>query len=205
MLIRVQTPKKRQQATTLLADAFAQDPAWGYFLAALPVEHRASCYPQLMATLIEHHHHSRQAIWGWQPDANAAAAAFALVEDRMGQWHSLLGLLRTWRRWRVVPKPVFKRMNQYANLSRKAMPKGVSHILTLVGVAQNQQGQGQGSALIRALASHYGPQAHWALDTENPANIELYQHLGFQLYDQHALGDIDIYRLHKPPTKAAKA
>lgn len=90
-------------------------------------------------------------------------------------------------------------MNRYALHSRQGLPTTFRYFLVKIGVAPGQQGQGFGKMLIDAIADHCRKLDEiLALDTENPANVPLYQHLGFHLHDEQMLDTLRIYRLHLP-------
>ena len=76
-------------------------------------------------------------------------------------------------------KPTFKPMEEDRNLHMK----GRSYVyIFIVGVAQEFQGKGYGSKLLRAVIEHYDRQGlPIYLETETSDNVELYKHFGFQL------------------------
>jgi ribosomal protein S18 acetylase RimI-like enzyme len=87
-------------------------------------------------------------------------------------------------------------MNRYALVSRNGMPRDTRHYLVKIGVLPNHQGEGLGKCLIRKIIEHTRQKGQsLGLDTENPANVPLYQHLGFKLQGQKQLEDLTIYQM----------
>lgn len=94
-------------------------------------------------------------------------------------------------------------LNRYWLQTREAAPRERHHYLVMIGVDPNAQQQGIGKlllldALARARAEG---SAIVALDTENPTNVALYQHLGFVETGRIALAPaLELHCMrHGPP------
>lgn len=186
--------------SALLNEAFAADPAYAYFLAGTSASQQDEYRPRLIDFIVAYHCQSGLPVWG--ATQNGKLVACALVEAPGPGWRRALALL--WQLPKLigrVPLSSVQRMNQYARISRQGLPNTIQHYLIKIGVSASHQGQGLGKALINAILDHYrASEGMLALDTENPDNVPLYQHLGFQLHDQLELDNLSIYRLYRPLT-----
>jgi ribosomal protein S18 acetylase RimI-like enzyme len=72
-------------------------------------------------------------------------------------------------------------LNRYWLRTREAAPRERHHYLALLGVAPHMQGQGIGKQLVHDAVERARAEGSEvvALDTENQANVALYEHLGF--------------------------
>lgn len=188
----------QDQAVQLLAEAFAEDPAFAYFTQGLAPHVRKVVHPRLVRWIVRFHHMSGQPIRGWQVDGRIIACA--LVEHHPSLLRRGLALLRQIPGALRLPLSVLVRLNRYAVLSAQGRPAGVTHFLVLLGVADPARGQGHGARFLHALHRQSGPAAHWALDTENPANPSFYARSGYQHYATEPLGTIQMFKLHRPST-----
>nr|WP_246301395.1 GNAT family N-acetyltransferase [Microbacterium immunditiarum] len=97
----------------------------------------------------------------------------------------------------VAVRPrVLRRLRDYDRRCRALAPRTPHHTLTMVGVRDEARGAGHGRRLIEdaiAMAEADPGSSGIGLDTENPANVALYEHLGF-----HLLGVVDMgaFRAH---------
>lgn len=184
--------------SALLSQAFAEDPAYEYFLSGCAPDAKARCLARLVRFIVAYHCQSGMPVWGVTHQGELVACA--LLEVPGPGWRRALALLcQLPKLIGRVPLSSVQRMNDYARVSRQNLPGAVQFYLIKIGVAANQQGQGLGKALINAILDHYRQSdAILGLDTENPDNVPLYQHLGFQLHDQIMLDDLSIYRMYRP-------
>ena len=95
-----------------------------------------------------------------------------------------------------LPKRIVRHLNSYMKYTTLARPDLPHHYLTFIGVDPEHQGQGIGKIMLEHLHSLVESDPHSCgigLDTENPANVLLYEHLGYKLTGEHTLGNITIY------------
>lgn len=184
--------------SALLTEAFAADPAYAYFLDGCSPSLMEDYRARLIRFIVAYHCQSGLPVWG--ATLNGKLVACALVEAPGPGWRRALALV-----WQLpgligrVPLSSVQRMNQYARISRQGLPKRIRHYLIKIGVSASHQGQGLGKALITDILGHYQQsEGMMGLDTENPDNVPLYQHLGFELHDQLTLDSLSIYRMYRP-------
>lgn len=184
--------------SALLNEAFAADPSYDYFLDGCSPVDKERYRARLVHFIVAYHCQSGLPVWG--VTHQGVLVACALLEEPVPAWRRVLALL--WQLPKLIGQVPFssvQRMNRYAMVSRQGLPKGIKYYLIKIGVSPNHQGQGLGKSLITAILNHYQKDDEiLALDTENPANVPLYQHLGFQLHDQQMLDNLCIYRLYRP-------
>lgn len=189
------THANQAEACTLLSAAFADDPAYRYFLQDSPAHDIDRQRDQLVRFIVAYHYSAGRPVWGLMDGKSLLACA--LVETPTPVWRNTTALLRSLPSLiGKVPLASIHRMNRYAIQSREGLPNNIHHYLVKIGVAPRFQGAGYGKKLITALLEHYGGQSQiLALDTENPDNVALYQHLGFHLHDEYQLETLTIYRM----------
>ena len=184
-------------AGPILAEAFAADPAMEFFTGSSRGDVQAPLRSQILRILVRVHELSRQSLCGWRAENRIMGCA--LVEDRPNRLRHGVAMLRMLPAAMRLPKETLSRLNAYALLSQRGRPNGVTHFLALLGMADEARGKGHGTRFLHALHSHYGPAAHWALDTENQANLSFYENVGYRAYATEALGQVSMFKLHRPP------
>jgi GNAT superfamily N-acetyltransferase len=184
-------------AALILAEAFAADPAMEFFIEAACEDSLARLRSNILSILVRLHELSGQSLWGWRAEDRIMGCA--LVEDRPNRLWQGVAMLRMLPAAMRLPKETLSRLNAYALLSQRGRPNGVTHFLTLLGMSDVARGKGHGTRFLHALDGHYGPTAHWALDTENPGNLSFYERLGYRSYATEALGPVTMFKLHRPP------
>jgi GNAT superfamily N-acetyltransferase len=185
------------QAVAVLTEAFAEDPAFVHFTQGLAAQERKAMHRRLVRWIVRFHHLSGQPILGWQVGGQILGCA--LVVDRPASLRRAVAFLRLSAETLRFPFSMLGRLNRYAVLSARGRPEGVSHVLVLLGIAAARRGQGHGRRFLEALHRHFGPAAHWALDTENPDNQRFYARLGYRLYATETLGAAEMFKLHRAP------
>lgn len=185
--------------SALLSNAFAADPSYQYFLEGCAPAYRDRYRYLLVRFIVSYHCRSGMPVWG--VTHQGVLVACALLEVPAPGWQRAIAVLTTLPSLMGrVPWSSVTRMNRYALHSRQGLPTSFRYFLVKIGVAPGQQGQGFGKMLISAIADHCRKlDQTLALDTENPANVPLYQHLGFHLHDERRLDTLRIYRLQLPP------
>jgi GNAT superfamily N-acetyltransferase len=190
-------PITPRQATPILTQAFAEDPAFAFFTGLPPSAAQTAVRQKVLRFVAQLHAFSGHSIWGWRVDDRIMGTA--LVEDQPSGWRRALGLLRALPAALGLPLAVLWRLNTYAAQSKRDRPEGISHFLALLGMSDQARGKGLGTGFLSALHAHYGPTAHWALDTQNPANPGFYERFGYRTYASEALGPVSNFKLHRPP------
>ncbi|MEX0971098.1 MAG: hypothetical protein WD046_11715 [Paracoccaceae bacterium] len=184
------------QAIPLFTDAFARDPMFKYFTGLSDPMAQTPMRKRIVAFITHLHAAAGHQIWGWQVDG--ALAGCALVVDKAHHAPQRLMLLKVLCSAVLLGFGTLSRLNAYARRRGRGRPEGVSHFLVLVGLADKARGKGIGGPFLQALHAHSGLPAHWALNTENPANLAFYERLGYLLYGQETLGAVTIYKFHRP-------
>lgn len=182
----------------ILCQAFAQDPAYEYFLQDSQSTHKERHREQLIRFIVAYHLGAGKKLWGVEQQGRLVACA--LVEPPTSFLQDVKSLCRHLPTlFGKVPWQSILRMNRYAQVSRHGVPYRNAYYLVKIGVYEQYQGQGYGRQLIEALLDECRRQeTSLALDTENPANVPLYQHLGFELHDECQLDQLTIFRMHHP-------
>lgn len=167
-------------ARELLAAAFARDPL--FVALAGPADAPASAgRREAFAGFVL----AMNRILGGRPRGAFRAGVLvgvALVEPpASSRWRAVLAALRFVPVGLQLGRRASALVNRYWLVTREAAPRERHHYLALLGVDPRAQGQGVGKRLLLdalARAQAEGSEVV-ALDTENPANVALYEHLGF--------------------------
>jgi ribosomal protein S18 acetylase RimI-like enzyme len=96
----------------------------------------------------------------------------------------------------AVGRERIQKMNKLDDFTKQQCEKFVEtpyiH-LGPIGVHPDYQGQGFGSRLIRPMLEHLdASETYCYLETQNPANVELYKHYGFEVVSETTLPGTDI-------------
>ncbi len=117
---------------------------------------------------------------------NGRMVAAWLLEPPLPRWkHGIASLLAVVRGIPTLISLGASRMqwlNAYAERTRRALPAGDYHYLVMLGVHPDRQGRGHGGAALRAIAATVearGDSQGIGLDTENEANVALYERFGY--------------------------
>lgn len=132
---------------------------------------------------------------------NGQLVAVALAEPPAGR-PTLVQLARfVWLSLRLpwqISWRNFWFINQYMRVTTNFRPPQPHFYLVCVGVAPTCQGQGYGRMLIDEIHGRAHQQAAGvALDTENPHNVPLYEHLGYHLQGSKAVDSVMVYSLFR--------
>ncbi|PSB11046.1 hypothetical protein C7B62_07310 [Pleurocapsa sp. CCALA 161] len=85
---------------------------------------------------------------------------------------------------RSLSNEALERLNIYNNLKNANKPPQLHFYVNVVGVYPGSQGMGIGSQLlehIHILSDRHAKSCGVALDTQTEANVDFYQHLGYQV------------------------
>lgn len=103
--------------------------------------------------------------------------------------------------WLHVGSRTSKLLNRYLVCTRAAAPAQPLHYLSMIGVRPDEQGRGWGKALMAdALEQAAGDpdSSGVALDTENAANVLMYERWGFLASPAIELGSLAVYPMFRP-------
>jgi len=99
---------------------------------------------------------------------------------------------------RRLPFKSLLKLNTYMRLTAK---KKAQHYLVMIAVKEEAQGQGFSRHLLEYCIQKTNASIiseGLGLDTENPKNISLYEHFGFQLVKTEMLQELSIYCMFRP-------
>lgn len=99
-----------------------------------------------------------------------------------------------------IPFRAFNRINQYMKLTMSVRPKEPHHYLVFIGVKPEFQKMGFGKKLleyIHEMVDSDPKSVGIGLDTENPENVSLYKHFGYELVSESRLGNLTIYSMFR--------
>jgi GNAT superfamily N-acetyltransferase len=196
------------EAVRLLASAFAADPSMAHFLGPRPAAVPSRWDQQLGAllTLV-----LQSALRGGEEVVGlylgSRLAAVAITEDRRP------GLGRALRRgWaevaslatvgRALPWAVLSRVEAYRRAVRQAHSGALAFYLVMLGVDSEFQRQGLGRQLFSFLVSRHP--GVWGLDTENPANVDVYRRWGLTHDGSLRLGTLEVFLMTLEEKEAAQ-
>ncbi|MBL8967930.1 MAG: GNAT family N-acetyltransferase [Spirochaetaceae bacterium] len=184
------TKAEAPEAAALLAAAFARDPSFAYFFGApgaeegVDRENRALLFCRFM---VRRSLRAGDRALGIRDNGRLVACALAELRlespwRRLRRFFAELSLYPSGLR--PLGNEVLARLRRYHGASRGGDRDLSGSYLVMVGVAEEARGRGLASALIRRLMEEDQslPGARgMGLDTENPANVALYERLGFRL------------------------
>jgi GNAT superfamily N-acetyltransferase len=89
--------------------------------------------------------------------------------------------------WHDLGEAARLRYEAYANAAGRLLPAEPHHHLNMIGVRPSQKGTGLGRRLlefVRSVAEADPGSRGVSLSTENPRNVELYRHFGYEVIGQ---------------------
>lgn len=98
-----------------------------------------------------------------------------------------------------------KKMNTYMRITSRYRPKEKHHYLICIGVVPEFMGQGIGKNMltsIHAIVDADPSSIGISLDTENPENVALYEHFGYQLTGSETFDGLTIYTMFRYKSKS---
>ena len=87
-------------------------------------------------------------------------------------------------------------VNDYMRVTRSHAPLGIHYYLMMIGVHETARGQGIGKALMQEIirsAEDDKKAIGICLDTENKANLGLYEHFNFTMTKEVSLDGLAVY------------
>lgn len=182
-------------AVDIITAAFVKDPAMVQFVGG--AEHPDTVRHDIVVALINAHFRAGEPIFLLLKNQQAIGAA--LIEVRRSPVAEILGVVRSWRLWRQLPKGCVKRLNTYRSLARRGSD-GTTNYLTMIGIRPALQGNGLGRQFIELLEREVEPKSGWSLDTEHLKNVTFYEKLGYTLVNKVEWEANTIYQMHKSGT-----
>lgn len=169
---------RRGEAVETLALAFHGDPAMGWIFPDPAARRRR--LPRFFDWLFADH--SRHGMI--QTTADCAAVTFWRLPGKVHH-HDPVTLAELWRMLRIFG-PAIGRADVMGRTIAGHVPRGEDHLyLRYVGVRPEAQGKGLGGRIIRAgieEANRLG--AGICLETTRPANVVIYERLGFAIVEE---------------------
>ena len=195
-----------REARSLLYHAYRHEPTFAYLLES----ERAGFDQRVRATvreLVNQHFAEEQPAIGLLVDDRLVGIALIAPPQRR------LGITESWSwRMRMLLTAGFRctrRYLDYHEAVQACLPPGPFHLLPLLGVHPEFQGQHLGEQLLQALhnwCAEDDSSQGVVLDTGNPHYLEFYRRLGYQEVGDVAVGPIIEHVLFHPnPHVLAKA
>jgi len=186
MNIEELTTAEREEALDVLCAAFREYPAMRFVIG-----HNVPDYDTQLRKLIGFYCDKRFVngwpVLGTRHDGNLVAVAL-ISEPARGPLADLTALEADLRS--ALDEAVLDRMARFEQASDANEPPGPHHMVGMLAVRPGHQGMGYGKALLRRateLSVEFGS-AGVTLSTEDPPNVPLYEHLGFEVVAQ---ADVD--------------
>ncbi len=88
------------------------------------------------------------------------------------------------------------RLQTFAQIAEASRPSEPHIYLGFIGTDPREQGKGYGRALLDWIHeySESHPISHGvALDTENAANVPIYEHFGYRVTNEHSIGELSVW------------
>jgi ribosomal protein S18 acetylase RimI-like enzyme len=101
--------------------------------------------------------------------------------------------------WRELGEDARVRYDEYAAASNFFAEYPPHLHLNMIGVRRDQKGSGIGRVLLDAVRELAEAERSWAgvsLTTENPRNVDLYQHFGYEVAGQSTFGPHDTWGMY---------
>jgi ribosomal protein S18 acetylase RimI-like enzyme len=106
--------------------------------------------------------------------------------------------------WRQLGDDARARYEAFSAATQTTAIAGLHHHLNMLGVRRTHQGRGLARLLITAvqeLSSSHEESTGVSLTTEDPANIALYEHLGYRVHGHVRVADtLETWTLFRPRT-----
>ena len=190
---------ERDTAVLLLTRAFLDDPLMTHILEGKTNSARSVVLQALMdysLAIREHFKWPILSLWDDQVLSGIAALSLPAAAD---PWPPNLK-----QRFTIVKELLgekgSERLARYGEISERERPKALHIYLGVLGVDPDAQGQGFGKQLldsVQDLSERYPGSTGVFLDTENPQNVQFYEHCGYEVVSCHNLESVNIYCLFR--------
>lgn len=190
-----------REARSLLYHAYRHEPTFSYLLES----ERAGFDQRVRATvreLVNQHFAEEQPAIGLLVDDRLVGIALIAPPQRR------LGITESWSwRMRMLLTAGFRctrRYLDYHEAVQACLPPGPFHMLPLLGIHPEFQGQHLGEQLLQALhnwCAEDDSSQGVVLDTGNPHYLEFYRRLGYEEVGEVAVGPIIEHVLFHPNPK----
>lgn len=166
----------------ILSDSFLQDPVMNWIIPDTRLYR--GFYRMLVNSLFVHHNHMYM---------ERAGRGAALWLPPGTTFHVPAGLSQTWLTLRLIisqgPR-VLRRLHDVQLHTARHHPHFPHYYLQSIGARREYQGQGIGSALLKAVLPRCDMQKMPAyLESSNEKNLPLYQRHGFEVFGEETLGE----------------
>jgi GNAT superfamily N-acetyltransferase len=200
---------RREEAAMVLLDAFEDDPLAIFIMRGAYAPYSDFMYWDYLYELFRFSCSVRLHL-GWPLkgallDGKLVGVAGYTMPDG-GEWPPLLEEIYDRLKWFLGPKSSGQ-LEEYSRIADEMRPRERHYHLGMVGVHPSAQGRGIARALIEplhALSESDPLSTGVALDTENPKNVPLYEHLGYHVTGERNLGEITIWAMFRPNGAASR-
>ena len=187
-----------EETVALIALAFAGDPLFRYLSGA-----QGATYRRHIRALVEMeltlHLAGGQPLYGILQGGSLLGVA--VVEEPGARRAYGAGIKMAAQLWRQTGPLVLLRSLRHLLRISAHRPREPHHRLSLLAVHPRAQGQGYGKALlaeVHARVAAHPTSRGTSLDTENPRNVPLYEHLGYHVTHRIAAGPLTIWSMLRP-------
>ncbi|MFL0418395.1 GNAT family N-acetyltransferase [Sphingomonas sp. 179-I 2A4 NHS] len=190
--MRIDGGADRGRVSTMLARAFAEDPAMSWIFPD-PVE-RARRLPRLFALLFDEDAAGMRIVTG-----GAEAATLWRGPGRANTSTATM-LRQAWPLWRALGANI-QRALKVSNAIAAHMPAGDFWYLHIAGCDPAAQGKGLGGAVVRAGLTRAAGRLPAYLETATERNLGFYRSLGFEITDEWVVpgGGPRFWSMLRPP------
>lgn len=171
----------KQSAVDILTDAFRAYPIFPYVFAESQTDDD-TCLRTVIAADCENSLTRSIPIYAAELDGRTAGIAIAWPPDLAPDSPELKAVHTD--QTRLIGSVAGERLADYDLVCKAGKPARPHHYLSMLGVAAGFQGRGIGRALvehIQDVVREHATSAGICLNTEVPANIEIYARLGFRI------------------------
>jgi ribosomal protein S18 acetylase RimI-like enzyme len=185
------------EAGDVLARAFAKDPIFAYFLPA-DDPNRMDHLGELCRFCCLERFELGFPPQGCLDDGHLVGVA-CVIDPVEKPWPASLAKAFEALAGLVGPG-LMSRLEEDACMIRNLRPAQPHLYLEMLGVLPEAQGRGAGRALldaVQAMSEAHAPSEGVALDTENPANVPLYEHVGYEVRGRDRIGPCDVWSMFR--------
>jgi GNAT superfamily N-acetyltransferase len=182
---RVATPADREAVVDTVVRAFVADPAFRHFF---PDDDTYAEQAASFAGWLFDRRVGQRTVW--VGDGGAAVAMWEPPRGGRGSEPEL-----------VVPADVRSRLDHYEHTVHAVLPAQPYWYLGVLATAPEHAGRGLARAVMAAgLDRAARDDVPSVLETTNPDNLALYEHLGWKAHDSTLVGAMTVWVLTHPPT-----